>query len=297
MGLKIKDVKSLNTGKKVDNAYFETILDTSDEWIQTRTGIKSRYFTDELPSDMAVKLGKILEFHKDRVKMIIVTSFSNDLIMPSMAGKVHTQLDLLEECFSMDLNAACAGFVASMILAEKYLDEGDEALLIASEKISSCLDFTDRGTSILFGDGCAGMVVEKNSKLWVSDERTYNDDDSLVLKKGEFIKMHGQEVFRFACSKVPESIEKVATKANIPLDEVDYVFAHQANVRILDQVSKRTGITNEKFLKNIADNGNTSAASVPTLVNDYKNQIKEGDKVIFSAFGAGLVVNSILMEW
>ncbi len=297
MGLKIKDVKSLNTGEQVDNTYFEKILDTSDEWIRTRTGIKSRYFTEELPSEMAAELGKLLEFDRDQVKMIIVTSFSNDLIMPSIAGKVHKELDLPSGCFSMDLNAACAGFVASMVLDEKYLEEGQEALLIASEKISSCLDFTDRGTVILFGDGCAGMVVKKNSKLWVSDESTYGDEDSLLLKKGEFIKMRGQEVFRFACSKVPESIEKVITKSGLPLEDIDYVVAHQANVRILDQVAKRTGIAGDKFLKNIEDHGNTSAASVPTLVSDYKDRFKDGDKVVFSAFGAGLVVNSILMEW
>ena len=297
MGLKIKDVKSLNTGEQVDNTYFEKILDTSDEWIRTRTGIKSRYFTEELPSEMAAELGNLLEFDRDQVKMIIVTSFSNDLIMPSIAGKVHKELDLSSGCFSMDLNAACAGFVASMVLAEKYLEEGQEALLIASEKISSCLDFTDRGTVILFGDGCAGMVVKKNSKLWVSDESTYGDEDYLLLKKGEFIKMRGQEVFRFACSKVPESIEKVITKSDLPIEDIDYVVAHQANVRILDQVAKRTGIAGDKFLKNIEYHGNTSAASVPTLVSDYKDRFKDGDKVVFSAFGAGLVVNSILMEW
>ena len=297
MGLKVKDVKSLETGEQVFNTYFEQILETSDEWITTRTGIKSRYFTEQLPSDMAVKLGKHLGFDKDKVKMIIVTSFSNDLIMPSIAGKVHSELDISEECFSMDLNAACAGFVASMILAEKYLNEGEQALLIGSERTSSCLDFKDRSTCILFGDGCGGMVVEKNSNLWYSDENTYGEEDALILKKNGYVEMQGQKVFRFACSKVPESIERVISKAGVSKDDIDYVVSHQANIRILEQVAKRTGIDNEKILKNIENHGNTSAASIPILVDEYKERFKDGDKVVFSAFGAGLVVNSVLMEW
>lgn len=297
MGLKVSDVSSLETGRQIFNSYFEQIIDTSDEWIESRTGIKSRYFTDELPSDMAVRLGKQLRFDRDRVKMILVSSFTNDLILPSIAGRVHARLDIPDGCFCMDVNSACAGFLASMILAEKFLNENEQAILIAAEQTSTYIDPKDRGASILFGDGCAGMVVEKNSKLWYSDENTYDDEGCLLMSKGEMMYMQGQKVFRFACSRVPESIERVLDKAGMTIDDIDYLVSHQANDRILDQIVKRVKIDDSRVLKNVSSHGNTSAASIPILMDECKNAFKPGDRLLLTAFGAGLAINSILMEW
>lgn len=297
MGLKIKDISSLNTGSQIYNSYFEQILDTSDEWISSRTGIKSRFFTDELPSEMAVRLARQLDFDADKIKMLVVSSFTGDLILPSIAGRVHARMEIPDNCFCMDINSACAGFLASMILAEKFLNDGEQALLIASEKTSSYLDFKDRGTAILFGDGCGGMIVEKNNKMWFSDENTYDDKGSLLMSKGEFLKMQGQRVFKFACSRVPESIDRVLNKAGISVDDVDYLVSHQANDRILEAIVKRIHIDGSRVLKNVENRGNTSAASIPILMDEYKHIFKEGDRILFTAFGAGLAVNSILMEW
>lgn len=297
MGLKIRDISSLNTGKQVYNSYFEQILDTSDEWIRSRTGIKSRFFTEELPSEMAVRLASQLDFDRNKIKMLVVSSFTNDLILPSIAGRVHAKLKIQDNCFCMDINSACAGFLASMILAEKFLNDGEQAMLIAAEQTSSYLDFKDRGTAILFGDGCGGMIVEKNHKSWFSDENTYDDKGSLNMSKGEFLQMQGQRVFKFACSRVPESVERVLKKAELSAGEIDYFVSHQANDRILEAVVKRINIDGSKVLKNVENRGNTSAASIPILMDEYKSIFKDGDKILFTAFGAGLAVNSILMEW
>lgn len=297
MGLKVKDIKSLTRGVKRSNKYYEERLDTTDEWILTRTGIENRYITEETPSEMAKKLADQLVFDRDKVKVLIVASFSSDIRIPSIAGILHKRLELKNSCFSVDINAACAGFVSAMIMAERMLDPGEEAILVASEQVSRYIDFNDRGIAVLFGDGCAGIVVEKNDKLWLSDACTYGDDRVIVMDDNDFIQMNGQEVFKFAISKVPESLERLLERANLTGADIDYVAAHQANVRILEQISKRTGIDEDKVLKNIRERGNTSAASVPTLLYDYRDKFKDGDKVLFTAFGAGLIVNSVLMEW
>ena len=297
MGLKVKDIKSLTKGVKRSNKYYEERLDTTDEWILTRTGIENRYIAEETPSEMAKELAEQLVFDKDKVRMLLIASFSSDIRIPSIAGMLHKKLDLDNSCFSLDINAACAGFVSVMIMAERMLNPGEEAILIASEQVSRYIDFEDRGIAVLFGDGCAGIVVEKNDKLWLSDANTFGDDRVIVMDDNDFIQMNGQEVFKFAISRVPESLERLLDRAGLTGTDIDYVAAHQANVRILEQISKRTGIDDNKVLKNIRERGNTSAASIPTLLYENREKFKEGDKVLFTAFGAGLLVNSVLMEW
>ena len=297
MGLKIKDIKGLTKGVKRSNKYYEERLDTTDEWILTRTGIENRYIAEETPSEMAKELAEQLVFDRDKVRMLLIASFSSDIRIPSIAGMLHKKLDLDNSCFSLDINAACAGFVSAMIMAERMLNPGEEAILIASEQVSRYIDFEDRGIAVLFGDGCAGIVVEKNDKLWLSDANTFGDDRVIVMDDNDFIQMNGQEVFKFAISRVPESLERLLDRAGLTGADIDYVAAHQANVRILEQISKRTGIDDDKVLKNIRERGNTSAASIPTLLYDNREKFKEGDKVLFTAFGAGLLINSVLMEW
>ena len=297
MGLKVKDIKSLTKGVKRNNKYYEERLDTTDEWILTRTGIENRYIAEETPSEMAKELAEQLVFDKDKVRTLLIASFSSDIRIPSIAGMLHKKLDLDNSCFSLDINAACAGFVSVMIMAERMLNPGEEAILIASEQVSRYIDFEDRGIAVLFGDGCAGIVVEKNDKLWLSDANTFGDDRVIVMDDNDFIQMNGQEVFKFAISRVPESLERLLDRAGLTGTDIDYVAAHQANVRILEQISKRTGIDDDKVLKNIRERGNTSAASIPTLLYENREKFKEGDKVLFTAFGAGLLVNSVLMEW
>ena len=297
MGLKVKDIKSLTKGVKRSNKYYEDRLDTTDEWIVTRTGIENRYITEETPSEMAKELAEQLVFDRDKVKALIVASFSSDIRIPSIAGILHKKLELSNSCFSIDINAACAGFVSAMIIAERMLNPGEEAILVASERVSRYIDFEDRGIAVLFGDGCAGIVVEKNEKLWLSDANTFGDDRVIVMDDNDFIQMNGQEVFKFAISKVPESLERLLEKGGLSGADIDYVAAHQANVRILEQIAKRTGIDDDKVLKNIRERGNTSAASVPTLLYEHRDKFEDGDKVLFTAYGAGLKENSELMEW
>ncbi|MBL7575309.1 3-oxoacyl-[acyl-carrier-protein] synthase-3 [Peptoniphilus asaccharolyticus DSM 20463] len=297
MGLKFLDIKKIDLENKIENEYFTKILDTSDEWIKSRTGISSRYFAKESVSDMAVELANKLNFDREKIRLVLVASFTSERILPSVAGLINEKLNLNENCLSADINMACTGFVGAMILAERFLRDGECAILIAAEKISSVLDFSDRTTSVLFGDGCAGVVVEKNNKLWVTDEKTYGDEKALSMRKGEFVSMQGKDVYRFAVDKVPKSIEKLFEESGIEKEDIDHVFAHQANIRILDQISSKLDLDIDKFMVNVDKHGNTSAASVPILLAEKKEFLKDGDKVIFSAFGAGLSICSVLMEW
>ena len=297
MGLKFLDIKKLDLENKVENEYFTKILDTSDEWIKTRTGISSRYFTNMSVAEMAVELANKLDFDRENIKLVLVASFTSERILPSLAGFINEKLNLNKDCLSADINMACTGFVGAMVLAERFLRDGECALLIAAEKISSVLDFNDRTTAVLFGDGCAGAVVQKNNKLWVSDEKTYGNENALAMEKGNFVEMQGKEVYRFAVDKVPRSIEALFEKLKIEKKDIDYIFAHQANKRILEQVSQKLSLGMDKFKVNVNEYGNTSAASVPILLSENKECLKDGDKLIFSAFGAGLSICSVLMEW
>lgn len=297
MGLKFLDIKKLSLKNKISNKYFLDKFETSEEWIETRTGIKNRFFSEMGSSEMAVKISENLNFDKNKVRLIIVASFTPDNIVPSIAGMLHKKMELGSSCMAFDINMACTGFVGAVILAEKYLNENEQAVIIATEKITDVLDFKDRTTAILFGDGSAGVVVEKNKKMWLSDERTFGNENALKMKKGDYLSMQGKEVYRFAVEKVPVSIESLFENSKVDKDEIKYVFPHQANKRILEQLSNKTGIDEDKFLSNVSDYGNTSAASIPILLAENYERLKENDKVIFSAFGAGLSICSILMEW
>lgn len=297
MGLKFLDIRKLSLKNKISNTYFLNKLETSEEWIKTRTGIENRYFSEKSAAEMAVELSEKLIIDKSKVKLIIVASFTSNKSVPSIASLVHEKLNLNNDCLSFDINLACSGFVAMMILAEKILENKEQAIIIASEKITDVLDFSDRSTAILFGDGSAGAVVEKNNKLWISDSKTYGNGEALYINEKSYLQMQGKDVYRFAVDKVPESINKVITESNINKDDIEFIFSHQANIRIIEQLAIRSKIDKNKFLNNLKNYGNTSAASIPILLFENYKHIKNGDCVIFSAFGAGLNICSVLMEW
>lgn len=305
MGIHIIQTAAQKASKAVDNHYFETILETSDEWISSRTGISNRNFVSEEgenTASMALGVAKQLEpgiAGKD-IKIVLHASFSPDLIVPSIAAKIQKELGIQEDTYCADINMGCTGFVGALMLAERYLRVGECGIVIASETISDYLDFNDRTTAVLFGDGAAGILFEKTaSGLYHAKMNTYGNDSDLFMMKHGKVSMQGNNVYRFAIDKVPRSVMAVLEMAAIPAEEVDHVVCHQANVRIIEQVMKYTGIDPKKFHVNLDRYGNTSAASVPIVLNELSElkKLRRGEKVLLVAFGAGLTVGTILLEW
>lgn len=302
MGLRICDVADYLPEKKVANSFFQKILNTSDEWIRSRTGIEGRYFAENLStSDMALRVAADLnlsEADKNRVKIILHASFTPDYIMPSIAALIQGALGLPEEVLCLDINMACTGFVGGLILMEGFLKEGELGLLIGTEKISKHLDFEDRGTAILFGDGSGGVLVEKTSADFFSVYGTRSNKEDLTMKEGEPLQMKGQQVFRFATEVGASSIAGVLEKAGLEKEDIDYFVCHQANERILDYIAHRLQISPLLFPKSLKDTGNVSAASIPLLLSKLKREggFSEEKRVILTGFGAGLAWASVLME-
>lgn len=301
MSIKVIRTSSAVAKRAVENSYFESILETSDEWIASRTGILNRYFAeDEKTSDLSLRAVRALDPSDSEIRLVLHASFSPDLIVPCIAAKIQKETGLSEDCFCADVNMGCTGFVGALMMAERYLKEGERGIVIGSEKISDHLNFEDRTTAVLFGDGAGAVLVEKTSSgKFAMKMKTYGNDEDLYMPRGEKVFMQGKNVYRFAVDKVPALIREVLDDAGVSTEEVDHVICHQANVRILDQIEKRTGIAKEKFHVNLDRFGNTSAASVPLLWHELaeKGVLKRGEKLLVTAFGAGLSVGTILMEW
>lgn len=302
MGLRIVHVSDYLPEKKVANSFFQKILNTSDEWIRSRTGIVGRHFAENLTtSDMAIEAAKGLAITpemKDKISCVLHASFTADFIMPSIAAVLQGALELPEEVLCMDINMACTGFVGGLILLDGLLNEGEMGILVGTEKISSKLNYEDRGTAILFGDGSGAVLVEKNSTPFASIYGTRSNKDDLTLIEGEKLTMKGQTVFKFATEVGASSIKAVLEKAQISKDDVDFFVCHQANERILDYIAHKLEISPLLFPKSLSETGNVSAASIPLLLAKLKRegQFLEKKRVVLTGFGAGLCWASVYME-
>ncbi|MBQ4284356.1 MAG: ketoacyl-ACP synthase III [Lachnospira sp.] len=303
----------------VTNDDLAKIVDTSDEWIYSRTGIKQRRIaTDEnagtLATDAAKRALENAKVDAQDIELIIVATTSPDYTFPNTASVVQSNIGAVG-AMCVDISAACTGFIYGLSMAEAYIQSGQfkKALIIGAEYMSSIVNWKDRSTCVLFGDGAGAVVLAA-----VEDETegfravsclhsdgskghvlTYGDRAKLSKNEQDFLYMDGQEVFKFAVKKVPESITEVLEKADMKLDDVKYFILHQANIRIIEAVAKRLGQEMEKFPTNVANYGNTSAASIPILLDELNrnNILKRGDKIILSGFGAGLSWGSTLLEW
>ncbi len=295
-------------------------LDTSDEWIRTRTGIRSRQLAgdEESAVTLAAEAGrKALEDGKVRpeeIQMVFVATCSSENYFPSVGCRVQEALGLTNAS-AMDLSAACSGFLFALHTAHAYIMSGycDTALVIGTETLSRTIDWADRSTCVLFGDGAGACVVRKDEKgvldiiqhsdgtrgdvLTASTERTPTPTSS--ARKSLPMYMDGQAVFRFAVKTVPECIQELMEKTGRSLDEVDHVVLHQANSRIIESVAKRLHMPLEKFAMNLDRHGNTSAASIPILLDEMNRDkiLKKGDLVLLSGFGAGLTWGAALIIW
>ncbi len=304
----------------ITNDDLAKIVDTSDEWIRSRTGIRERRIstkegTSELAAQAARRALEAAGVSAEEVDIIILGTSSPDYNYPSGACEVQAAIGAVH-AVAFDISAACAGFIFAMEIVQGFFQSGvyRTALIIGAETLSKVTDWSDRSTCVLFGDG-AGAAVLKAEETGIIDMTMGSDGTKgealacrsrslgnfLTGTKPElgFMTMDGQEVFRFAVKKVPESIEVLLDKTGISKDEIRYFVLHQANERIVEAVAKRLKQPMEKFPMSISRYGNTSTASIPLLLNEMleQNMLKRGDKIIMSGFGAGMTWGAVLLEW
>ena len=324
MGLKICATGSAVPARAVSNEDLAKIVDTNDEWISTRTGIKTRYFAESensvsLSADAAAQAIKDAAIDPEDIGYLIVATYAPEYLSPSVACLVHKQLQLSESAMAFDLNAACTGFIYALRTAHALLclDPSKKALVIGCELLSKTADFTDRSTCVLFGDGAGAVIVELDpASSFFSYIGTKGDCDmircpgipnatlpqiglapppSAPMK----VYMNGKEVFRFAVEKLQICAEDVCRQAGLSLQEIDYFVCHQANARIISYVQKKMQLPEEKFFMNIEKYGNTSAASIPLALDDMarSNLLKRGMKLVLIGFGAGFTWGGCLFTW
>ena len=326
VGITFKGCGSYVPAQVLSNETISQIVDTSDEWIKTRTGISNRRIAeiDENVSDMgfeaALSAMNMANWEPESVDLIILaTSTPSDLFgsAPMIQAKLQAK-----NALAFDLTAACSGFLFALITASQYLSSGTykRALVIGSDQLSSYVDWQDRGSCILFGDGAGALAIEASSdnsnlfgfNLRTDGERgcflnlnnkklTGNIIDQIKYRKGEFsnISMNGQEVYKFAVREVPIIISDLLKKTDFNSKDVDWLILHQANQRILDAVGERLKINKDKILTNLNKYGNTSAATIPLVLDEFiRNQkIKKNDIILTSGFGAGLSWGAALLRW
>ncbi|MEG1497225.1 MAG: beta-ketoacyl-ACP synthase III [Clostridiales bacterium] len=309
----MKSLKILSTGSYlpphiITNDEFSKTLDTDDKWITSRTGIESRHFaTDETNTDMAIKAAQAAfskaAINKEDICCVIVATFTPDDFTPAIGCEVHNALNLPPNIMSFDINAACSGFIYAMEVAEGLLLQHPEkyALVIGSEKISNFLDFTDRTTCVLFGDGAGAAIMglQNGKSCYTMGTRASRSALYCPSIANPKLAMNGKEVFKFAVEVIPQSIEEILAKAHLNIDEIDHIVCHQANLRIISHVYKKMAIEPSKFFVNLNHCGNTSGASIPLALDEMNQKalLKKGDKIICVGFGAGLTWGATLITW
>lgn len=291
MGLKFIDTFSYLPEKRISNQYFEDYLDTTDQWISERTGISYRHFYDGSMMEMIKDSCQNIHLqNKEEIKAVIVASCTTKYQIPALASVVAGELGLSGQLIAMDINQACTGFVAGMELLDKILEVGGKAILIGAEKFSDVLDFEDRSTAVIFGDGIGGAIVEKTDGKGTFISYTNPNSDALIYSEEKCgLQMEGRDVYRFVTRDVLNSLEQFLEEHNIDKDRVTFV-AHQANGRILEALARRLDVDSDKVPSNIKYTGNISSGSIPILLDQLnkEDKLKRGEDIVFMAFGAGL---------
>ncbi|MCK5817187.1 MAG: ketoacyl-ACP synthase III [Candidatus Marinimicrobia bacterium] len=291
----------------LSNHDLEKIVDTTDEWITSRTGIKERRIvngknTSDLATIAAMNAIEKANYDKDKIDLIIVATFTAELRSPSMACRVQAKLGLDKPgILAFDINAACTGFIYGLNIAEKMMHSGSykSALVIGAEVISKFTDYKDRNTCVLFGDGAGAMIIEKDeSKEVIFNVQTKSDDD-LILYVDDYVNMNGPKVYQFASRVIKSSVNGVLEHGNIDRSQIKKIIPHQANIRIIQSASKALKMPMESFYVNIHKYGNTSAASIPIALDEMLEEetMEAGDKVILVGFGAGLTSGACLLTF
>lgn len=306
------------------NKELESYVETNDEWITSRTGIKERRILKGEglgTSFMAIKASEDLikksNIDPKEIDLVIVATATPDLPIASTAAYVATEIGATN-AFGYDLQAACSSFLYGMSTASAYIASGryKKVLLIGADKMSSIIDYSDRATCIIFGDGAGAVLFEPNNDgLGLQDEYLRSDGvgrDFLrieaggsqmpttaetVANKKHFVYQEGKTVFKYAVSNMADVAEKMLTRNNLIEPDIQWLVAHQANKRIIEATAKRVGVPAEKVMINIHKYGNTTSATLPLLLADYESQLKKGDNLIFAAFGGGFTWGAAYLKW
>ena len=315
---KIIGVGSYLPDKIITNFDLEKMVDTSDEWIEQRTGIKQRHIAEnQITSDLAVEAIKNAinnaNIDKNDIDLIICATTTPDLTFPSTACIIQNKLGIDKNIVAFDIQAVCCGFVYALSIANDMMKSGKikTAIVVGAEKMSSLIDWEDRATCVLFGDGAGAVVLQSTNEenTGIIDTELYangNHIDMLKTSGGTStnqvagtILMDGKGVFKHAVEKMSSSIQSIVQKNGFSLDDIDLIIPHQANYRILSMVAEKLNIPKEKFILTISEHANTSSASIPLALNEAikQNKIKKGDLLVFEALGAGFTWGSVLVRW
>jgi 3-oxoacyl-[acyl-carrier-protein] synthase-3 len=309
---------------RLTNDELSTMVDTSDEWIMQRIGIKERRIQKEpgkATSDMGVEAVKgLLEktgVSPGKIDLLITATVTPDMMFPTTANLITYKAGL-ENAWSYDILAACSGFLYALQTGAAFIESGNckKIIIVGADKMSSIVNYSDRTTCPLFGDGCAAVLLEPTEEeVGVMDHDLHSDGSGgkhLFLKAGgslhpashetvdnneHFVYQEGQTVFKFAVSRMADVSVEMMKKHQITPEDLTYLVPHQANMRIIEAVARRMGIPNEKVMINIQKYGNTTAATIPLCLWEYEDKLRKGDNIILAAFGGGFTWGSIFLKW
>ncbi len=306
------------------NKELEKLVDTNDEWIYTRTGIKERRIlkdSDKGTSYLAIKAAEDLIEKKgldpSEIDMVLVGTATPDMNVASTAVYVASQIGAVN-AFGYDLQAACSSFLYAMSTAAAYIESGRyrKVLVIGADKMSSIVDYTDRTTCIIFGDGAGAALFEPNEEgLGLQDEYLRSDgvgreflrieaggsllptSEDTLKNRQHYIQQEGKTVFKYAVSNMADASEKLLQRNNLTNEDIDWLAPHQANKRIIEATARRINLDKDKVMINIQNYGNTTSATLPLLLADYEHKLKKGDSIVFAAFGGGFTWGAIYLKW
>lgn len=309
--------------KILSNKDLEKMVDTSDEWIVSRTGIKTRHILEDGKgtSDMGAEAVKSLLKKKgiapEEIDLLICATITPDFPFPATANIISDKVGLVN-AWSFDINAACSGFIYALITGSQFIETGKykKVIVIGADKMSSIIDYEDRSTCIIFGDGGGAVLLEPNEEgFGVIDSVLHSDGDGrkylhmpgggsvnpaskkTVEKKMHYVQQDGQPVFKAAVKNMADVSVHIMEKNNLTADDVSWLVPHQANLRIIDATANRMGLSKEKVMINIQKYGNTTAGTLPLCLWDWESQLKKGDNIILSAFGGGFTWGAIYLKW
>ena len=308
----------------VTNADLEKIIDTSDEWITSRTGIKQRHLENNPErgtSDMCVEAVKLLckkrGISPEEIDLLICGTVTPDLVFPSTSNLICAKIGA-KNAWGFDLSAACSGFLYALSTGSQFIETGryKKVVIVGADMMSRIIDYTDRTTCVIFGDGAGAVLLEPTTEdLGIIDFELHADGNGVehlhmkaggslrpashetVDNKMHFVYQEGQSVFKHAVYSMAEVSANIMKKNNLQAEDIQWLAAHQANKRIIDATANRMGIGAEKVMMNIENYGNTTAGTIPLLLWDYEKQLKKGENIILSAFGGGYTWGAVYLKW
>lgn len=310
---------------KLTNFDLEKLVDTNDEWIRTRTGIKERRILRGEGQGTSVIGTKAVEgllaktnTNPEDIDLIICATVTPDMVFPATANLIATNVGAIN-AFSYDMGAACSGFLYALTTGAQFIESGmyNKVIVVGADKMTSIIDYTDRATCVIFGDGGGAVLLEPTTEegIGIMDSEHQSDGSGvkyLKMKAGgsaypataetvaareHFVSQDGRPVFKMAVTKMPEAVNKVMERNELTADDIAWLVPHQANLRIIDVVGRNAKIPNEKVMINIDRYGNTTAGTLPLCLWDYESQLRKGDKLILCAFGGGFTWGATYLTW